>query len=498
MKKHRKLKITLIVIFIILFIAYWAFINFLINATLVPSFMETLSDFERISNEGYSSLIHTDDITVNRENEVNERNAWFETVGKEKLSITTQDGYTLIAAHFFHDENNPSDRFVLLLHGYTGIKEMMYIYAMHYYEWGYDVIVPDLRCQGESEGDYIGMGYTDASDCKGWLEVILELNPNAAIVLHGQSMGAATALIMSGEDDLPENVRYVVSDCSYTDAKTMFYQKAKEWFDLPSFPFVDSYRLAFMIRGGYDIYKASAINAVAKSRIPTLFIHGTSDVFISSSESEKLYQAAACEKKLLLIEGAGHGQSNYKAPEKVYGAIKEWIGRRNMTENNLEKKVREKYDRIVKKLIEEQLSITTMESCTAGQVASLLTDTEGSSAIIKGAFVTYSNEAKIRQGVSEETIERFGVYSEETAAEMAEACRKFYEADIGIGVTGSFGNTDPNNADSVPGEVYFAISTEKETKSFFCSIPEQPSRLYYKLFMADKIADELVILVEAI
>ena len=120
----------------------------------------------------------------------------------------------------------------------------------------------------------------------------------------------------------------------------------------------------------------------------------------------------------------------------------------------LEEEVREKYDDLVKYLIKNNISITTMKSCTAGQIASLLTDTSGSSAIIEGAFVTYSNEAKIQIGVSEKIINEYGVYSKETAAEMAKVCREFYDADIGIGVTGTFGNVDPKNKDSVPGKVF--------------------------------------------
>ena len=158
---------------------------------------------------------------------------------------------------------------------------------------------------------------------------------------------------------------------------------------------------------------------------------------------------------------------------------------------DLEEEVREKYDHLVKYLIKSGISVTTMESCTAGQIASLLTDTSGSSAIIKGAFVTYSNEAKIRLGVSERIINEYGVYSKETAAEMARVCREFYDADIAIGVTGTFGNVDPNNKDSTPGEVFFAISMRDGTESFYCEVPEQPSRLYYKLYMANVIADEL-------
>ena len=109
----------------------------------------------------------------------------------------------------------------------------------------------------------------------------------------------------------------------------------------------------------------------------------------------------------------------------------------------------------------------------------------------KGAFVTYSNEAKLRLGVSEKIINEYGVYSKETAAEMARVCREFYDADIGIGVTGTFGNVDPKNKDSAPGEVFFAVSTREGTESFCCEVPEQPSRLYYKLYMANVIVDEI-------
>ena len=159
--------------------------------------------------------------------------------------------------------------------------------------------------------------------------------------------------------------------------------------------------------------------------------------------------------------------------------------------------VREKYALLTRRLIAGNISVTTMESCTSGQIASLITDTEGASAILKGAFITYSNEAKLRQGVSPEVLERCGVYSPETAAEMAETCRRTYGADIGIGVTGSFGNADPNNADSVPGAAYFALATAAGTETYACSIPAQPSRLAYKLYIAGVIADRLLALLSA-
>ena len=158
---------------------------------------------------------------------------------------------------------------------------------------------------------------------------------------------------------------------------------------------------------------------------------------------------------------------------------------------DLEKNVREKFRYITNTLIKEQLTITTMESCTSGLVASLLTDTEGASAVLKGAFVTYSNEAKIKQNVPADVIERFGVYSEETAREMALAAKRAYGADIAVGVTGTMGNVDLANNDSTPGEVFFAIAHKEGTESFHISVPVQDSRYEYKLFVAGAIAEEI-------
>ncbi len=157
-----------------------------------------------------------------------------------------------------------------------------------------------------------------------------------------------------------------------------------------------------------------------------------------------------------------------------------------------EQTVREKYHRLTELLIARGKTVTTMESCTAGQIASLITDTEGSSAVFSGAFVSYSNQVKIQLGIPAEIIEQYGVYSVETARAMAAACRQAFPSDFGIGITGSFGNTDPNNADSVPGEVFFAIASENRIDSWHCTVPPQPSRLAYKLYMADQIADRLM------
>ena len=164
-----------------------------------------------------------------------------------------------------------------------------------------------------------------------------------------------------------------------------------------------------------------------------------------------------------------------------------------MSKKYIESEIREDYEKLTKLLIEKHMTITTMESATAGQLASLITDTEGSSAVLKGAFVTYCNEAKIMQGVPKEIIDQYTVYSRETAEAMAKACIKAYQADIGIGVTGTMGNVDPDNqASSVPGQVYFAMGIEGNMKSYYVELEPQPTRLAYKLAVAKEIYDVLM------
>lgn len=160
---------------------------------------------------------------------------------------------------------------------------------------------------------------------------------------------------------------------------------------------------------------------------------------------------------------------------------------------NTHEKVRQAYGELTRLLIEKGLTVTTMESATAGQIASLITDTEGSSAVLKGGYVAYSNEAKVKFGVSPEVIERYSVYSPQTARAMAQACADAFDADIGIGITGTMGNADPANAEhSVPGQVWYAVCFQGKTLDYALQLPPQPTRLDWKMAAAWEIVCRLL------
>ena len=115
------------------------------------------------------------------------------------------------------------------------------------------------------------------------------------------------------------------------------------------------------------------------------------------------------------------------------------------------------WTKIVQKLLKKNLTISAMESCTGGGIANEITNISGASSILKESYVTYCNEAKIALGVPADIIEKFTVYSQETAIEMAKAVKLKAKSNIGTGVTGQLGRIDPANPVDTLNHVWFAV-----------------------------------------
>lgn len=108
-------------------------------------------------------------------------------------------------------------------------------------------------------------------------------------------------------------------------------------------------------------------------------------------------------------------------------------------------------------LIEHGLTLATMESCTGGLLASLITDVPGSSEAFLGGFVAYSAAMKAAYGVPRETLEQHGVISVETARAMARAARERLGADVGVGITGVAGPAEQEG--NPAGTVHIAVAS---------------------------------------
>ena len=112
---------------------------------------------------------------------------------------------------------------------------------------------------------------------------------------------------------------------------------------------------------------------------------------------------------------------------------------------------------VVDKLKKLNKTVATMESCTGGFVASSITDVEGASDVLKFSAVTYSNDYKVKMGVSKKVIDKYSVYSHEVARQMAYNISLFSSSDYGIGITGKINRIDKNNLSGDDNQVFYCI-----------------------------------------
>lgn len=150
-------------------------------------------------------------------------------------------------------------------------------------------------------------------------------------------------------------------------------------------------------------------------------------------------------------------------------------------------------EKIVKELMKQNKTISTMESCTGGGVCNAITNIEGASEVIKFSAVTYSNEFKIKMGVSSDIIDQYSVYSMETAKEMSKKITEFTSSNYGIGITGKLNRGDPNNHVGEDNQVFISIY-DKDHDHYETSILEvfQKTRKENKELVIKKIKEMLL------
>lgn len=219
-----------------------------------------------------------------------------------------------------------SNKLLIAVHGYHSYNFKEYaLYLKFYHDLGFNILLPDNRAHGESEGDYVGFGWLDRLDIKQWIKKMKEIfGDDIQIVLHGISMGSATVLMASGDKDLDQSVKCIIADCGYTSLNDELKYKLDKM-NLPSKLILSSANLLSRKRAGYKFKDASTLKQVEKSKTPTLFIHGDQDEYVPTYMVYNLYNACSAKKDLLIIEGAGHAESFIVNQELCKKTIKRFI-----------------------------------------------------------------------------------------------------------------------------------------------------------------------------
>ena len=148
---------------------------------------------------------------------------------------------------------------------------------------------------------------------------------------------------------------------------------------------------------------------------------------------------------------------------------------------------------IIELLKKKGLTISTMESCTGGGVVNALTNVPGASEVLQFSAVTYSNEYKVKMGVSKEIIDKYSVYSIEVAREMAFNISKFADSNYGVGITGKLNRVDIHNPYGEDNITYVAIYDRDYDKYYTLNVEAtEASRMLNKDLIINKIEDKLL------
>ncbi len=246
--------------------------------------------------------------------------AWIAAQPTEKCEIRSFDGLKLRATLL--PAAQPTARTILCIHGYRANGRFDFgAIAPFLHGLGWNVLLPDDRAHGESEGTYIGFGNLDSQDCLAWCRWLTErYGGDCTLVLYGISMGAAAVLAASGDEALPPQVRGIVADCGFSSGWEEVRLQIRNMFHLPSFPLLPTADLLLRLHAGYSLRERAAVERVKSARVPLLIIHGKADAFVPAAMGEEIYRAAAApDKRLLLVDGAVHAHS-YLTDSAAYEA----------------------------------------------------------------------------------------------------------------------------------------------------------------------------------
>lgn len=257
---------------------------------------------------------------VNEEEQrlVREQAASLKELADRTIEITGFDGVKL-AGHYYPCEK--PERILIAAHGWrSGWNYDYRTLAPFLHEHRTSVLMIDLRGHGESGDRYLYYGKKERFDIAGWTQYAAQnLAADIPIYVMGMSAGALSTL-MSASAGLHENTKGIILDSCAASARVLGYSVVKNMGLNPKiiYPFI---RLDARIRMGMDDNEYTGFDALEENRLPILFIHGTGDKVADIHSMEELYKKCRSPKYKLIVDGAGHTQSCFLAPEQYQHAL---------------------------------------------------------------------------------------------------------------------------------------------------------------------------------
>jgi len=242
------------------------------------------------------------------------------------VTTTSFDGYELYGSLY---ETDPDAPFLLIFHGYKsgGLRDVPY-WILDGTAKGYNLLAVDQRTHRKSGGRCVSLGVRERFDVQTWAEYIAKnYGEDKKITVMGASMGAGTVL-MAAALPFPDSVSGIVADGGYTSASDIMKKVSLDrhvplWFSCPLM------WISAKIFGNFRLGDGSALEALPKTKIPVLIIHGEKDAFVPCSMAKENYEACNSEKELYIIPGAGHGLCYLTDPDRYRKVLGGFLERTN-------------------------------------------------------------------------------------------------------------------------------------------------------------------------
>ena len=220
--------------------------------------------------------------------------------------ITSKDGLRLHA--YWIPAENPRGT-ILLAHGYRSTMLVDFGLAfVFYHTLGMNILVPDQRSHGASEGKFITFGVNESDDMRRWIEFHNANFGMYQMILSGISMGASTMLYLV-DCDLPANVKCLIADCGFTSPWEILSSVFRSVVHLPAAPTLWAANVFAKVIAGFSLRGKDSRKTLANAKLPILMIHGDADDFVPCEMTKEGFACCTGIKELLLIENAGHGIS---------------------------------------------------------------------------------------------------------------------------------------------------------------------------------------------
>lgn len=231
---------------------------------------------------------------------------WLKENNAQDVYMTSHDGLQLHA--LWIPANEPRGT-VLMAHGYRSTMLIDFHLGFElFHRLGLNILVPEQRTHGQSEGKYITFGVKESRDMMGWLEYYERKLGKWPVVLYGISMGASTMLYLV-DRRLPAKVCGIIADCGFTSPGQIIASVYRRVIHLP--PAVSLWVTGFLTRvfAGFGLWEKDTRKTLKRSRYPVLLIHGEGDDFVPCEMTRQAYDACTGRKKILLVPDAEHGFS---------------------------------------------------------------------------------------------------------------------------------------------------------------------------------------------